>query len=384
MRIDDFELERYFERHEHRAAHVLGASDAEPLSLTELLALGGDEDRERWARMSLGYPPVRGSAGLREAIASLYQRVDPDEVLVFAGAEEALFALFATAVGRDDHVVAVTPTYQSHYSLPRGLGAEVTELRLDEGADWALDPARVRAALRPATRAIVLNAPNSPTGAIPTRAQLDEIVALAQERGILLVCDEAYRLSEHDPAERLPHVADVSPAAASVGVMSKAFGLGGLRIGWIACRDAALRERIVAFKHYQSICPAAPSELLAEIALRAADRVLGRIAGIVAEGLPLVAGLVERHPGLLRWTPPRAANVGYVELLDERGAEWFALRALEETGVFVVPSDAFQDGSRHLRMGYARRGIREAVAAIEPFVARLADEGRATGASLAR
>lgn len=254
MQLPDFALERYFARWEFAAPHLLCTSDVEGWRLADLLALADGVERAHWEALTLGYTKSAGDPRLRAAIAGLYEGVCPDEVLTFAGAEEAIFVLLNVALRPGDHAVVLWPAYQSLHAVARAAGADVTLLPLTAADGWALDLAALRRALRPATRLIVVNFPHNPTGALPDRGDFEALVALADEAGATLLSDEVYRLLEYDPAMRLPAAADRSPRAVSLGVMSKAFGLAGLRIGWLASHDADLLRRCAAFKDYTTIC----------------------------------------------------------------------------------------------------------------------------------
>jgi aspartate/methionine/tyrosine aminotransferase len=171
MKIADFELERYFARWEFAVQHLLCASDLEGYPMAELLALADDETRGLWHDLRLGYTESSGHPLLRAAIAGLYETIDPDEVLVFSGAEEAIFCLLSVAVGAGDHVIVTWPGYQSLYEVARTAGADVSLHELHEADGWALDVDRIRAALRPTTRLVVVNAPHNPTGMLPSHAE---------------------------------------------------------------------------------------------------------------------------------------------------------------------------------------------------------------------
>ena len=249
-----------------------------------------------WAGLRLGYTESTGHPLLRREIAALYDSVDADDVLVFAGAEEAIFCLMTTSLDPGDHVVVTWPGYQSLYEVARAVGAKVGLHLLREEDGWALDVDRLVRSFHPETRMVVVNAPHNPTGMLPTPDEWRRLAAECSSRGIRLVADEVYRFLEHDGAPTLPAGADLDERAVSIGVMSKSFALAGLRIGWLATRDRAVLDRCARMKDYTTICSSAPSEVLALIALRARDAVLERSRSIVV-GEP-------RRPGrLLR--PPR-------------------------------------------------------------------------------
>ncbi|MBA2442024.1 MAG: aminotransferase class I/II-fold pyridoxal phosphate-dependent enzyme [Rubrobacter sp.] len=286
MDLPEFELERYFAHYEFEVPHLLGASDVEAYRLDELLALSGEEERALWGELSLGYTESAGGPLLRGEVSGLYETVDREDVLVFSGAEEAVFVLLNVVLGPGDHAVVTWPAYASLHEVARAAGAEVTLLPLEHERGWALDLDALRAAVRPETRLIVTNFPHNPTGALPDAATFRGVVEVAREAGAYLLSDEVYRLLEHEPSERLPAAVDLYEWAISLGVMSKAFALAGLRIGWISTHDRDLLRRCAAFKDYTTICNSAPSEALSLIALKAREKVLARSREIIDRNLP--------------------------------------------------------------------------------------------------
>jgi DNA-binding transcriptional MocR family regulator len=231
MRIADFALERYFARWEFAVRHVLCASDVEGWSMAELLDLADDETRSMWAGLKLGYTESSGHPLLRREIATLYDTIDTDDVLVFAGAEEAIFCLMSTSLQEGNHVVVTWPGYQSLYEVARAAGASVSLHALREEDGWSLDVDRLIRSFRPDTRMVVVNAPHNPTGMLPAEGEWRRLAAACADAGIRLVADEVYRFLEHDGSSTLPAGADLDERAVSIGVMSKSFAMAGLRIG---------------------------------------------------------------------------------------------------------------------------------------------------------
>jgi aspartate/methionine/tyrosine aminotransferase len=373
-RLPDFRLEAYFSRWEFAARHHLTASDAETTTVAELLALGTDADREAFAALRLGYTETWGTPPLRAAIASTYETCAADDVLVFAGAEEAIYWLMRLLAGPGDHLVVTVPNYQAIETLPLANGADVTGVLLDPLDGWRLDVDAVRAALRPSTTAVVVNVPNNPTGALPDQATWRALAELCGEAGVRLVSDEVYRGIELDPARTLPQAADLLPAAVSVNVMSKAYGLPGLRVGWVACRDHALLEALERHKHYTSICDAGPSEFLATVALRARDQVLARTRGIVAANLPVFDAFFARHPDLFEWAAPDGGCVAFPRYLGADGVEDFCRDLVETEGVLLLPASIYASElarvpADRFRIGVGRRDPEPALEALERFLA---------------
>ncbi|MBP7149247.1 MAG: aminotransferase class I/II-fold pyridoxal phosphate-dependent enzyme [Acidobacteria bacterium] len=371
MRIPDFLLERFFARYEFQVPYVLCASDVEAWPMAEVLALADDETRALWNGLRLGYTESTGHPLLRAEIArALFTDLSADDVLVFSGASEGIFVLVNVVLRPGDHAVVVWPAYQSLHEVARSLGAEVTLVELHESEGWALDPARVRAALAARTKLIVLNVPHNPTGMLPDPATYRAIVEIAREAGAILLSDEVYRGLEYDAADRLPSGADLGQHVVSLGVMSKSLAMAGLRIGWIATRNRALLDAAARFKDYTTLCPPAPSELLALIALRAVDTVLERSREIVRGNLALAEHFFERRATTISWVRPRAGSVGFPRLAPGIDANRFAADLAEQDGVLLAPGRMFGRDDGHVRLGLGRRNFPEALARLDAFLDR--------------
>lgn len=340
--------------------------------MAELLGLADDETRSMWDGLRLGYTESAGHPLLRREIASLYESIDADDVLVFAGAEEAIFCLMTTSLGPGDHVVVTWPGYQSLYEVARSAGAKVALHLLREDDGWSLDVDRLIGSLHADTRMVVVNAPHNPTGMLPTPDEWRRLVAECHARGVRLVADEVYRFLEHDGAPTLPAGADLDDRAISIGVMSKSFALAGLRIGWLATRDRAVLDRCARLKDYTTICSSGPSEVLALIALRARDRVLERSRSIVLANLAILDDLLARRSDALAWVRPKGGSIGFSRLVPGgpagSSADAFAARLVAATGVLLVPSSTFGFGDSHVRIGLGRTDLPEAVRKLEGFL----------------
>jgi aspartate/methionine/tyrosine aminotransferase len=371
VRIADFELERYFARWEFAVDHLLCASDVQGVPMGDLLAMADDETRELWDDLTLGYTESTGHPLLRREIAGQYETIDPDEVLVFAGAEEAIFCLANVLLGPGDHAVVTWPGYQSLYEVARAAGADVTLHELRETDGWSLDVPRLLEALTPATRLVVVNAPHNPTGMLPQPSEWAGLTGALAERGIHLLADEVYRFLEFEDDARITAGADAFDRGISLGVMSKSFAMAGLRIGWLATRDRDLLARCAAFKDYTTICSSAPSEILALIGLRARDRVLARSRGIVEANLVRLDGFFDDWSDRFEWVRPRGGSIGFPRLTvpGVRIDEW-AAQLVETTGVLLLPGSVFGHPGNHFRLGFGRTDLHEALAKLEDHAAR--------------
>ena len=372
--IRDFALEVHFSRHEFTARYNLTGSDAESHSVGEILALGGESAAAELASLGLGYTETLGAPALREAIAATYDSdaIDSAHVMTFAGAQEALYVAARVLLNAGDHVIVVTPNYQSSETMPLSI-CEVTGVPLDPDQGWLLDIDRLVSAMRPNTKLVSINFPNNPTGAILPREAFAALINACRQRGIWLLSDEVYRLIEADPARRLPQAADLYERALSLNVLSKAYGLPGLRIGWFACQDRELLGRLERYKHYLSICNAAPSELLGRIVLEHRETILERNRAIVSGNLALLDQFFADYPHLFKWTRPDGSCVAFPKYLGPDGVETFTTRLVEEAGVLLLPASIYRSDlgptpTDRFRVGFGRR---HTAAALDVFRAWL-------------
>ena len=313
----DFELERYFSKWEFAAKYHLAASDIESMPLSGLLALASAEDREAFDRQWLGYTETFGDPELREEIARTYETLGPSDILCFAGAEEGIYIAMRVLLARGDHAIVVVPNYQAAETIPLDI-CEVSGAALDENDGWSLDIDHIRRLVRPNTKLISINFPNNPTGAVLAGDRFRALIDLCREKGVYLFSDEVYRLVERERSIRLPQVADVYEKGLSLNVMSKAYGLPGLRIGWIATKDAGVLQKMERYKHYLSICNSAPSERLALIALRAKETILERNRNMVNGECGEIGRVFQRVFRPLRLVPAGRRVRGFPQIQRPR------------------------------------------------------------------
>jgi len=369
MQFPHFKLERYFARFEFAVEYVLGASDCESMTIDELLALEPGADvrlGEHW----LGYTESQGSPALRHQICQLYDTVGPDQVLVHSGAEEAIFLFMYAVLEPGDHVIVHWPCYQSLAAVASSIGCSVTRWAAREECGWALDVDELRDHIRPSTKVIVVNLPHNPTGYLMPRDEFAQVVEIARSHGITLFSDEVYRESEYAAGERLQAACDLDESVVSLGVMSKTYGLAGLRIGWVATRNAEVYQRMAALKDYTTICNSAPSEFLAELALRHRDRLIERNVGIILENLILLDAFFERRSDTFAWQRPKAGPIAFPRLLDGE-IEAFCEQLVQQDGVLLLPGTLFDDAENHFRIGFGRKDMPAALARLEAHCDRV-------------
>lgn len=369
MNLSPFKLERYFAKYEFNTEYLLCSSDCESVSLADLLVME-EGAAEKFQQVWLGYSESQGSPTLRTEICRLYETIQPEDILVHTGAEEAIFLFMLAAFKEHDHVIIHSPGYQSLAEVARAAGCDGSPWWAREENQWALDLDELRGLLRTNTKAIIINTPHNPTGYLMSREDYEAVHQFAQENNLLLFSDEVYRESEFDPAKRLRAGCDFGNHAISLGVTSKTYGLAGLRIGWIATKNRKIYEKMASLKDYTTICNSAPSEFLAEVAMRNRTKLVERNLGIIKANLGLIDDFSARHPDLFSWVRPQAGSMAFPRLLHG-DVEEFCDRLVREAGVLLLPGSVYDDSNNHFRLGLGRKNLPLAVQKLEMYLSRV-------------
>lgn len=353
MNIAPFAIEQFFARYEFTTPRILCASDCETMSVGELLALAS-RDPADFHSLRLGYTESQGHPAFRTAVASLYQRVEPDHVVELNAPEEGIYLAMRALLEPSDHVVVLAPAYESLLNLAEHITGNVSKWWVQAAADsWQIDLEELRQLVTPQTRLIIVNFPHNPTGFLPTPDQFEAIIEIARENDAWLFCDEMYRGLELDMAQRLPSAADRYNKAIVLSGLSKVHGLPGLRTGWLVIREATLREQVIDWKYYTSICPAAPSEFLATAALSVHEQLAQRSREIIGRNLPAADAFFARWSGLFDWRRPLAGSVALVRFKGGSATDYCHALA-QEAGILLLPSSCLGYGDGHVRLGLGR------------------------------
>ena len=367
MRIQNFKLERFFAKYEFTAPYLLCSSDCESFSVKELLDLE-EGSEEGLKKLWLGYTESQGSPELREEIVKLYKTIKPEDVIVFSGAEEGIFIFMNVLLQKGDHVIVQFPAYQSLYEIAKSIGCEVTNWAMNDKNNWELNIEFLKNNIKQNTKAIIVNFPHNPTGYLPSKEKFNQIIEIAKEKNIHVFSDEVYRLLEYDKNNTLPAMADCYDKALSLGVMSKTFGLAGLRIGWIATKDKDLFKKIASFKDFTSICNSAPSEFLSTIALKHKEHLIKRNLGIIENNLKLLDNFFERYNHLFGWIRPKAGSIALPKIKFDKNVEDFCIDLVNKKEVLLLPSTMYDFDDKHFRIGFGRKNMPEALKKLEEYI----------------
>jgi aspartate/methionine/tyrosine aminotransferase len=261
-----------------------------------------------------------------------------------------------------------SPAYQSLAEVARAAGCDVSPWRAQEENGWSLDLDELRHLMRTNTKAIIINTPHNPTGYLMSREDYEALHAFAKTNKLLLFSDEVYRESEYDPAARLPAACDLGDYAVSLGVTSKTYGLAGLRIGWIATRNKKIYEKMASLKDYTTICNSAPSEFLAEVAMRNRHKLIERNLNIIQQNLAVIDDLFARRADLFSWVRPQAGSMAFPRYLGG-DVERFCDDLVKKAGVLLLPGSVYDDSRDHFRLGLGRKNLPQAAERLEEFLA---------------
>ena len=347
MKQPIFAMERWQSHHENRVDFNLAESGVQPITLDELRKIAAVDPGDTL----LGYGHTDGSPFLRERIAAMYAGASAANVVATVGSAEANFLAMWRLVEPGDRVVVVRPAYEQTTGLAAGLGAHVESVWLREDLGWQPAPGTAREAIRPGTRVVVVTNPNNPTAQPLDEAATAEIVEAAERVGAWILSDEVYAGGELS-GEPTPSMWGRTDRVLVSASLSKAYGLPGLRLGWLLA-PPEFREELWARKDYTTIAPSPLSDRLGAAALEPAARgaLLERGRRILRENLVVLKDWAAGHAGILSFVRPRAGAVAFFGYDLPIGSTRLAERLLEEQSTLVVPGDQF-GLDRHFRIGY--------------------------------
>lgn len=352
MQLKPFALDIWLDTYAHSVEYDLGASTGPVWTANDILDIAGDAERERYLNHALTYGRACGSDGLRAAIAEMYG-VPGDCIQIVAGASEALLILFWLAAEPGANVILPQSGFPTFSTLPESLGVETRFYGIRRENGFRMDVGEIAALIDARTKLVVINNPHNPTGTTLSDAEIDALHNVTSERGIALVFDEVYHPIYHG---RATQSAARLPNATVVGDFSKAFPLAGTRAGWIVERDARRREAYKNARCYFSVSNCSVGEILAEIAVRAREKILSKTQETASRNLALLDAFMAEHRDTFGWIPPRGGLTAYPWLRSGEDARAFC-RTAAEHGVLLAPGDCFGE-PEHFRIGFGAAGDR--------------------------
>ncbi|WP_126427850.1 aminotransferase [Brevibacillus marinus] len=352
MEIRAFAVEQWMNAYETSAVYNLAETCVDSLTLAELIAIDGTNQDEFFRSLSatkLTYGHIEGSPEFRELVARLYASIEPHHILVMNGGIGANFLVYYALIQPGDHVVAVHPTYQQIYEVPRSLGATVDLWKLRPENNFFPDLDELRSLVRANTKLICINNPHNPSGALMERDTLQQVVEIARSCGAYVLCDEVYRNLWQDDHVDVPSIVDLYEKGISTSSLSKALSLAGLRLGWIAAPQGVITE-CMKHRDYTTISCGMLDDILAVHALRNYDKILRRNRNILRGNLAVLDDWIasESH---FSYVKPRAGTTALLQYDLPVPSVTFCTGLLANTGVFLTPGSCF-DTEGSLRIGY--------------------------------
>ncbi len=367
MRINEFKLERYFAKHEFSAKYLLSSSDCDGFAVKDILALASDKEIDLWNNLHLGYTESEGNILLRDSICQFYRKNSAENIVV-ASPGELNFATMNTLLDTDDHVITISPSYQSLSEVVKSIGCDISYWKPNP-ENWVFDPADLEKLIKKNTKLIIINFPHNPTGSYLTKSELNKVIEVARKNNVYLFSDEMYHKLTISDVKELSPVCDLYEKGISLWGTSKTFGMAGLRTGWIVSQDKKLLKKILAFKDYLSICNSAPSEILALIALNNYEKFLSINIEKIKKNILLFQSFVKKHSDFFDLIPPKAGSVALVKINTKRSSLEFSNLLVENTGIMTVPGEMFGMEGKYLRIGFGRDNFPEILARFDEILA---------------
>lgn len=351
MKIEPFKMERMQSTWENVVTYNLSESGVHPIPLKELVS---QEEEDELSSLELGYCQTNGTPELRKTISQLYPGSNPEQILVTNGSAEANFILVWSLIEPGDEVLFMLPNYMQMWGLLRGFGALVKPYYLRKESSWAPDLTELKQQVTKKTKMIVVTNPNNPTGSVLSEEAMKAIIELAEGADAWILSDEVYQGAEFE-GEPTPSFYGRYEKAIVVNGLSKAYGLPGLRIGWIAASEDFIKKTW-SYHDYTTIAPSILSDRLARIALTPENRekIRHRTQSILKSNFPKLESWLKEKSGLFDFVPPRAGAITFVRYNLEINSTELVNKLIHEKSVLVVPGDHFEM-DHYLRFGFGEK-----------------------------
>jgi len=363
MKINPFILERHFALYEFSVRYQLSPSDCEALKMKELLDYSDNNEKELWNNLNLGYTESKGFPKLRQSISEKYRDISAEDVITCVP-EEGIFIALNSLLDRKDHVIILTPIYQSLIEIPRAIGCSITEWELQRsGRQWELDIDLLKRSIRKNTKMVIINFPHNPTGFLPSLAVFKELISIVQEKNIILFSDEMYRGLEYNQDKKLPSACEMDIKSVILSGLSKSYGLPGLRMGWLITKNQDWMVQFQLYKDYTTICGSASAEILSLIALRNSEKIIIKNREIVNQNLCLTRDFFDTHQEYIEWIEPFGSSVLFPELKSD--IEDFACFCLKKYELLMITGKMFFMDGDYFRIGIGRKSFSETLKIFE-------------------
>ena len=353
MKLKPFELERYFSKYEFSVSHLLSNSDCEPYSLSDLLDTADSETKAMWSNLKLAYTQSQGNPTLLNEIAALYDGISPSEILQIIP-EEGIYIAMRSLISEGDHVISMSPCYQSLEEIALAQGATLDRWSAEYHNGWKFDIDQLDKLCNKDTRMVIINIPHNPTGVLFSKEEFDRVIQIVKKNNCILFSDEMYRFLEFDATCRLPSACEVYERAISLCGLSKSFAMPGTRVGWLITQNDDYLDDFKTYKDYTTICASATSEVLAIIALRQKQSIIDRNLKIINKNLSHLEKFAQKYNEIIKYERPSAGSICMPVMIDSIDVDELAKELINEKSLMILPSSVYNIHVNAFRISFGR------------------------------
>ena len=352
MRFKPSLINLYYKKWESQSPVVLSQSNPQPFTREELENIVGSTENLFEPQEALTYSTVQGDEILRSKIAELYDHNNLENIATFAGAQEAIFCATHSLVEPGDKVVAITPIFEPLIKTAQDIGCEIELISLQANDQWQLDLNQLEDAINDGCKLLIINFPHNPTGAMISKDQLLQIINICERNNCWILSDEVFRGLEHHPEDRLPAVSDLYEKSISISVLSKAFALPSLRIGWISCQNKKILDQTLQVKDYLSICNSLFDEKLATKIIPHYDHIWERNRLLLTRNLERLNQHFEKHQNKFKLSQPMAGCTAFPIVNGGQTAAEFSKELIRSEKLMLLPDELFVTELNGFRLGF--------------------------------
>jgi aspartate/methionine/tyrosine aminotransferase len=342
-----------------KAKYSLGGASFDHWNLPRILELASLEELQRWKNLSLQYTDIAGGECLRDKISSLYVNLTSENIVVFSGAQDAITAFYMAVLKPQMSVLSITPNYPLLTNPAPLLGGNLRQFPMSyKDKNWQIDWSMFLSTIEDSS-IVAVNFPHNPTGLVISGEQQQSLIDQIEQTHSWLLSDEVFHGLESEPSKRLVPAACLSERAISVGSISKAFGVSGLRVGWVASKNCELLKRLQIIKRYFSVCISQLDELLAEVLIKNADQVWEENRHLIAKNREIFAEWCRQNPHWIELPEQKDNLVSFPKLLNKKSSQEFCQQLISKYSIRFEPGTCFGDFAHHIRVGLGSRGFKD-------------------------
>ena len=367
MELQPFKLERYFSKYEFSASHLLSCSDCEPYKLMDLLNNADSKTKALWDNLTLSYTESQGNPLLLDEIAKMYDDIDTSDILQIIP-EEGIYIAMRSLISKGDHVVTMSPCYQSLEQIAISQGAKVSRWVAKYEDGWKFDINELDKLCNKNTHMVIINVPHNPTGAMLSKQEFSQIINIAKKNNCILFSDEMYMFLEFDESSRLKSACEVYENAISLCGLSKSFALPGTRCGWLITKNQSFLDLFKTYKNYTTICASATSEILGIIALRQGDSIIKRNLKIINKNLDKFDYFISKYKNIIEYKRPAAGSICMPIIINDINVDLLAKELIAEKSLMILPSSIYDMDINAFRVGFGRIDFVESLDILDTFL----------------